>query len=186
MGRTQDVGHVGLVFAALLNIRDEPIGLRQLPPGFEIVGRARRAAFSAGPDSMSASLAGRYWIVGRFRLDARDELRARLGPPAASASDAMLCLLAYAKWGESFTDLLAGDFAFVLWDDGAQYLLGVRDHMGVHALFSQHCRTAFYANLQGPQINVAVFCHAPTHYDLHHFVNLNGGWAFVHEEKIID
>ena len=140
MGRAQDVRHIGLVFAALLNVRDEPIDLRPFPPSFEIVGRARRVAFSAGPGSMSASLAGRYWIVGRFRLDAPDELRARLGPPAASASDAMLCLLAYAKWGESFTDFLAGDFAFVLWDDGAQCLLGARDQMGVHGLF--HSRTA--------------------------------------------
>lgn len=140
MGRGQDVGLVGLVFAALLNVRDEPIDLRQLPPGFEIVGRARRAALTAGPDSTSAALAGRYWTVGRFRLDARHELRARLGPSAASGSDAMLCLLAYAKWGASFTDFLAGDFAFVLWDDGAQCLLGVRDQMGVHTLF--HSRTA--------------------------------------------
>lgn len=135
MGRAQDVRHVGLVFAALLNVRNEPIGLRQLPPGFEIVGRARRAAFSAGPDGTSAALAGRYWILGRFRLDAGDELRARLGPSAAPASDAMLCLLAYAKWGDCFTDFLAGDFAFVLWDDVAQCLLGVRDQMGVHTLF---------------------------------------------------
>jgi asparagine synthase (glutamine-hydrolysing) len=140
MGRGQDVRHVGLVFAALLNVRDEPIDPQQVPSGFEIVGRARRAAFSAGPGSTSAVLAGRYRILGRFRLDARDELGSRLGHSAASASDAMLCLLAYAKWGESFTDFLAGDFAFVLWDDEAQCLLGVRDRMGVYALF--HSRTA--------------------------------------------
>jgi asparagine synthase (glutamine-hydrolysing) len=123
------------MFAALLNVRNEPIDLRQFPPGFEILGRSGRAAFGAGPDSASATLAGRYWILGRFRLDARDQLRARLGPSAASVSDSMLCLLAYAKWGESFTDFLAGDFAFVLWDDVGQRLLGVRDQMGVHSLF---------------------------------------------------
>jgi len=128
------------VFAALINVRDQPIDERQVPPGYEIVGRARRAAFGAGPDSSSAALAGRYRILGRFRLDARDELSSRLGRSAASASDAMLCLLAYVKWGESFTDFLAGDFAFVLWDDDAQCLLGVRDRMGVHTLF--HSRTA--------------------------------------------
>ncbi|MFN4014195.1 MAG: asparagine synthase-related protein [Reyranella sp.] len=128
------------MFAAFVNVRDEPIDRRQLPPGFEVVGRARRAAFGAGPDSTSAALAGRYRILGRFRLDARDELRSRLGRSAASASDAMLCLLAYAKWGVSFTDFLAGDFAFVLWDDDAQCLLGVRDRLGVHTLF--HSRTA--------------------------------------------
>lgn len=140
MGREQDVRHVGLVFAALLNIRDEPIDLRRFPRGFETVGRAGRAAFSAAGGSTSAMLAGRYWIVGRFRLDARDELRSRLSLSAASNSDAELCLLAYAKWGESFTDFLAGDFAFILWDDVAQCLLGVRDQMGVQPLF--HSRTA--------------------------------------------
>lgn len=140
MGRAQDVRRIGLVFAALLNARDEPIDPRRVPAGFEIVGRARRAAFSAGARGTSATLAGRYWIAGRIRLDARDDLRARLGPAGASASEAVLCLMAYAKWGESFTDFLAGDFAFVLWDDAAQCLLGVRDQMGVHALF--HSRTA--------------------------------------------
>ncbi len=140
MGGARNVGRVGLVFAAVLSIGSAPIDLGQFPAGLEIVGRARRAALGAGPGSLSASLAGRFWIAGRFRLDARDELRARLGPSAASAPDAMLCLLAYAKWGEAFTDYLAGDFAFVLWDDGARRLLGVRDQLGVQALF--HSRTA--------------------------------------------
>lgn len=128
------------MFAALLSVRDEPIDLRLFPPGLEVVGRARRAAFVAGSGSTSASLDGRYWIVGRFRLDARDELRARLGASATTAPDEMLCLLAYAKWGEGFTEFLAGDFAFVLWDDERQCLLGVRDRLGVYALF--HSKTA--------------------------------------------
>lgn len=130
------------LFAALLSIGQEPIDVRQFgrePPGFEVLGRARRAAFIAGPGSTLDSLNGRYWIVGRVRLDARDELRARLGA-APTASDARLCLHAYEKWGEAFTDFLAGDFAFVLWDDEHQCLLGVRDRLGVCALF--HTKTA--------------------------------------------
>lgn len=127
------------MFAALLNPRDEPIDVRPYPPGPEVVGRSRRVAFVVGPGSTSASLAGRCWISGRFRLDARDELRARLGASSTSASDAMLCLQAYAKWGEAFTGFLAGDFAFALWDDEAQHLLGVRDRLGVYPLF--HSRT---------------------------------------------
>ncbi len=128
------------MFAALLSVGDEPIDVRPLPPGGEIIGRARRAAFVVGPGSSSESLDGRCWIVGRFRLDARDALRARLGASAETASDAMLCLLAYAKWGEGFTAFLAGDFAFALWDDERQCLLGLRDQMGVRPLF--HSRTA--------------------------------------------
>jgi len=141
VGRPRDFRNAGLsVFAALLSVKDEPIDVRQLPPGFEIVGRARRAAFCAEPGTTLDSLGGHYWIAGRLRLDARDELRARLGPAAATASDAQLCLQAYAKWGETFTDFLAGDFAFVLWDDERQCLLAVRDRLGVHALF--HSKTA--------------------------------------------
>ena len=36
------------------------------------VMRARRAAFLAGPSGTSATLAGRYWIAGRFRLEGKD------------------------------------------------------------------------------------------------------------------
>ena len=141
MGRAPVFRRVGLeVFAALLGVRDEPIDDRQVPPGFEIIGRARRAAFGAGPECAFDSLGGQYWIVGRLRLDAREDLRARLGPSAATASDARLCLLAYAKWGETFTDVLAGDFAFALWDDELQCLLAVRDRLGVRTLF--HSKTA--------------------------------------------
>ena len=132
------------MFAALLSSGPAPIDPRPFtdgrePDGFEIVGRARRAALCAGAGSMRDSLDGRHWIVGRIRLDARDELLERLGA-APTASDARLCLLAYARWGEAFTDHLAGDFAFALWDDQRQCLLAVRDRLGVRGLF--HTRTA--------------------------------------------
>lgn len=130
------------MFAALLSIGQEPIDVRQLggePSGLKVLGRARRAAFIAGPGSTFDSLDERYWIVGRLRLDAREELRARLGA-VPTVSDARLCLQAYEKWGETFTDYLAGDFAFVLWDDERQCLLGVRDRLGVRTLF--HARSA--------------------------------------------
>ena len=125
------------MFAALLSIGQEPIDARKF--GCEVLGRARRAAFIAGPGSTLDSLDERYWIVGRVRLDAGDELRTRLAA-APTASDAKLCLHAYAKWGEAFTDHLAGDFAFVLWDDERQCLLGVRDRLGVRTLL--HAKTA--------------------------------------------
>ncbi|MDB5488445.1 MAG: hypothetical protein JWQ58_2160 [Reyranella sp.] len=131
------------MFAALLSIGQEPIDIRQFgleSPGLKVLGRARRVAFIAGPGSTLDSLDERYWIVGRLRLDARDELRARLGAAAATASDARLCLHAYEKWGEAFTEFLAGDFAFVLWDDERQCLLGGRDRLGVRTLF--HTKTA--------------------------------------------
>ncbi len=128
--------HVGLVFAALLSIgrRADRRAAACHRHRKSSAGRDARPS-SPGREALSSSLDGRYWIVGRFRLDARDELRARLGAAAATASDAMLCLLAYAKWSEGFTEFLAGDFAFALWDDERQCLLGVRDQPGrAHAL----------------------------------------------------
>ncbi len=101
----------------------------------KVLGRARRTAFITGPGSTFDSLEARYWIVGRIRLDAREDLRARLGATGDTPSDARLCLLAYAKWGQSFTDFLSGDFAFAIWDDERQCLLGVRDRLGVRTLF---------------------------------------------------
>jgi len=132
------------LFAALLSTGPAPLDPRQFADGFgqegiEILGQAGRLALCAGTGSARDSLNGRYWIVGRIRLDARDELLERLGA-APNASDARLCLLAYARWGEAFTDHLAGDFAFALWDDQRQCLLAVRDRLGVRGLF--HTRTA--------------------------------------------
>lgn len=146
MGRPQDAWHIGLrLFAALLSTENKPIDASRRAASLElsgltIVGKARRAAFLVGPGSTLDSLGSSLWIAGSIRLDARDELRARLGAAAATVSDAMLCLQAYAKWGEAFTDFLTGDFAFALWDDGRQWLLVGRDQLGVRTVF--HSRTA--------------------------------------------
>jgi asparagine synthase (glutamine-hydrolysing) len=84
-------------------------------------------------------LGGLLWLVGRVRLDGRATLCARLGlspgPRPADISDALLCLHAYVEWGEAFTDSLTGDFCFALWDDARNCLLGIRDQLGVRALF---------------------------------------------------
>src|SRR5262245_36098188 len=85
------------------------------------------------------NLDGRYWIVGRIRLDARDGLQARLaqltGEDLRRESDAGLCLRAYAAWGTGFVERLAGDFCFVLWDDVRAALVCARDRLGVRPLF---------------------------------------------------
>ncbi len=74
------------------------------------VGRSGHVALVCAQDGVHASLGDRLWLTGRIRLDARDELRTRLGSLSASTSDAGLCLEAYARWGEAFTDFIAGDF----------------------------------------------------------------------------
>ena len=79
-----------------------------------------------------------YLIVGRIRLDRRQELQTSLGSDQAVEylllSDADLCLQAYAKWGAGFVEHLHGDFAFVIYDNVARELIGVRDRCGVRIL----------------------------------------------------
>ena len=79
-----------------------------------------------------------YQIIGRIRLDRRGELSEQLATrfPAidAAASDADLCLLAYATWGEDCLERLHGDFAFALWDKTRRTLFCARDRLGVRTL----------------------------------------------------
>ncbi|MDP2331897.1 MAG: asparagine synthase-related protein [Reyranella sp.] len=125
----------------------------------EVVGVAGRVAFicsKPGPASAEAgatgiqSLGGRYWIAGRLRLDARGELRSllsdRMGSWSAEASDAQLCLHAYAVWGDGFVDRLRGDFCFVLWDSERNRLVCVRDQLGARALFHAEAGGTWFAS----------------------------------------
>ncbi|MCA0302736.1 MAG: hypothetical protein LCH95_10040 [Proteobacteria bacterium] len=85
------------------------------------------------------SLDDRLWLVGEVRLDGADELRRHLAAAgtveAATAGPARLCLLAYARWGEPGLDRIAGDFAFVIWDEPRQVLLAMTDQWGKRPLF---------------------------------------------------
>ncbi len=154
------------MFAAVFNLRAEPIDVQRLGVqrlgvagdcSVETFGGGRRAVFVhsnagsygvQGEPCMAASLGGRYWIVGRVRLNARRELQARLavGEGAAPLSDAELCLHAYAAWGERFVEFLSGDYAFVLWDNARQRLLGVRDQLGTRALFHARIGDAWFVS----------------------------------------
>lgn len=77
---------------------------------------------------------GRFWLLGRIRLDRRDELCALLQASEAD-SDARLCLKAYERWGEDCVARLYGDFCFALWDGGRRRLFCARDQLGVRPLF---------------------------------------------------
>ena len=123
----------------------------------EFPDSTRRVAFissKAGPVSAAAGaggirrLGGRYWIVGRIRLDARADLVSlladRIAGSPADASDAELCLYAYAEWGDAFVDRLAGDFCFALWDAGRHRLISVRDQLGVRCLFHAEAKGIWF------------------------------------------
>lgn len=85
------------------------------------------------------TLDGRTWLSADARLDDRRGVIAALGGRGqradAEADDAELLLRAYAAWGERSLDHLAGDFAFVLWDDARRELLCACDQIGVLSLY---------------------------------------------------
>lgn len=134
------------MFAAILNHDRQPIDpahhagpARKLcqPRGTRHVLLLRNAESSPVREAETSaieSLEDRLWLVGRLRLDARDELAASLDCDAKQ-SDAGLCLRGYAKWGEGFLDRLSGDFAFVLWDAAAERLIAARDQLGVRPVY---------------------------------------------------
>jgi asparagine synthase (glutamine-hydrolysing) len=109
-----------------------------------IVGHSREVALLSGDGAVSAQL-DRSWIVGSIRLDARNDLVDALGLPG-TLDDATLCLHAYRRWGDEFVGRLAGDFAFVLWDDDKRRLLGVRDQLGIRSLLYARLGPTWYAS----------------------------------------
>jgi asparagine synthase (glutamine-hydrolysing) len=90
-------------------------------------------------ERQTATFDGKVWIVGDVRLDARDDLIARLpGVDQAAllgAPDIELVLRAYHAWGSRAVDWLLGDFAFAVWDGGRGELFAARDQMGVRPLY---------------------------------------------------
>ena len=139
------------MFAAIFSVDGRPVDPRPFRAAghdVEIPDHAGHVAFicsKAGPFSATGEassiqgLGGRYRIVGRVRLDARDELGSLLSDrsqgPTGDISDAEFCLHAYAAWGDAFLDHLAGDFCFVLWDDARKRLICARDQLGIRSLF---------------------------------------------------
>ena len=92
-------------------------------------------------DCQPLTLDNNTWIVADARIDAREELIAKLknGEDAdgtqSNCTDAELILRAYTRWGTVCVEHLLGDFAFAIWDDTRQELFCARDHMGVKPFF---------------------------------------------------
>lgn len=112
----------------------------------QVLGGASQVALVVPNDSgplrpepaQCVSLSGKLWLVGRIRLDAREELCSNLIEPGvdfARESDASICLHAYAHWGDRCVERLKGDFCFVVWDERTQHLFCARDQMGVRPFF---------------------------------------------------
>lgn len=77
-------------------------------------------------------------ITADARLDNRDELCMLLHIESAEAQllpDSDMILRLYRKYRKACVKYLIGDFAFAIWDEGAQELFCARDHMGVKPFF---------------------------------------------------
>ena len=96
-------------------------------------------------------------ITANARLDARDELTAKLRLPR-SLTDAELILHAYAAWGEECVKHLLGDFAFAIWDSRARRYFCARDHFGVKPFYFTHVANefAFSSSLNELRLNPGV------------------------------
>lgn len=87
------------------------------------------------------SFDGQTWLTADARIDARQELIAKLKKYFPSLnehptpSDDELILLAYHAWGEDCLQHLLGDFSFAIWDGRKRRLFCGRDHMGVRQFF---------------------------------------------------
>jgi asparagine synthase (glutamine-hydrolysing) len=89
----------------------------------------------AGRQPMS-SYDGRLWIVFNGEIYNYLELRAELKEyPYHSQTDTEVILAAYERWGENCLDHFIGMFAFVIWDEREQRLLGARDRFGVKPFY---------------------------------------------------
>jgi asparagine synthase (glutamine-hydrolysing) len=73
-------------------------------------------------------------IVANARLDERDNLMDRLQIPGLEreqATDPVLLLRSYQKWGDDFVIDVYGDFSFAIWDIEKKELFCGRDQIGV-------------------------------------------------------
>jgi asparagine synthase (glutamine-hydrolysing) len=93
-------------------------------------------------DLQPCDLDRRLWIAADARIDARDDLIAKLKTKSRSATelslsipDARLVLHAYDVWGPDCVNHLIGDFSFAIWDVAAKRLFCARDQFGVKPFF---------------------------------------------------
>ena len=86
-----------------------------------------------------ASLEDRLFITADARIDARDELCARLRDRGRELPldlpDPELVLHAYDTWGEGCLPHLLGDFSFALWDASRRQLFCAVDPLGARAFY---------------------------------------------------
>jgi asparagine synthase (glutamine-hydrolysing) len=98
-----------------------------------------RTTLEAEREVSPAALDERLFVTADARIDARDELCARLRDhgrePRPDAPDPELILHAYDAWGERCLEHLLGDFVFALWDARRRRLFCAVDAFGSRPFF---------------------------------------------------
>jgi len=104
------------------------------------------ALLRTGPASQAEqqpfTVDGNLWLLGDVRLDAREDLQARLvsgrNEPLPTVTDEELLLRSWHLRGPDCLTQLTGDFSFALWDQATQQLWCARDLMGARPFFYAH------------------------------------------------
>lgn len=130
--------HIDSMLAAVQ--RRAPDGTTCFARGPVAAGRAYlRTGRSAPEGPHPVTLDGTVWIVADARIDGRAALVRELAAAGRGvdqdATHGELILHAYAAFGDRFLEHLEGDFAFLLWDEPRQRLVGARDAFGVRPLY---------------------------------------------------
>ena len=101
------------------------------------------AGSASRPRGATARARGRRPLVSRWSSTAgsttgprvRAALRGAGSALSDDASDAVLVAHAYAAWGPSCFERLAGEFAVCVWDEARRVVIAARDRFGVKPLF---------------------------------------------------
>src|SRR5262249_12730331 len=148
-------------FLAVFNSDDAPVNSERIRAqhdevlqNIKLLGPTRQTAMmwaDPGKDleykdfRHAVELDERFWLLGRVRLDGRDELCAALSA-SETEPDALLCLRAYARWSENCVDRLRGDFCFALWDEVRHTLFCARDQLGVRPMFYARLKNSWFVS----------------------------------------
>ncbi len=89
-------------------------------------------------DGVSHDVHRHLSVAANARIDNREQLATALSLNADDpqiATDGLLILHAYIKWGRQCAAYLRGDFVFIIWDEEKNTFFCGRDHFGVKVLF---------------------------------------------------
>ena len=99
----------------------------------------------------------------------------KLGHSFHSTGDTEVILKAYAQWGRSSVEKLAGMFAFAIWDEDKQELFLARDRLGIKPLYYTQNKNFFrFASTSQALLGAGGVDTEMDRAGLHHYLSLHG------------